>query len=139
VIGSLVAVTGGWLTGLLLYAGLSLALGPAYQTWRSWSFELFALAAVMGAFAMTTWLFAFLPLYLVIPRESALWRPSRSVPLGAFAGAAVIVAFGWFESGLRAPYGLLLVLGAVVGGVSALLASATAHRFSGDGAVRATR
>jgi hypothetical protein len=81
---------------------------------------------------MTIWLFVFLPLYLCVPRHSALWRASVATPLGAVAGALAMLA--WSRLAQPKAPGALVFAGfaAIVGGAACFVASRTAPRCFGE-------
>jgi hypothetical protein len=47
----------------------------------------------MAMFIIPSWLVAFAPLYILVPRKSILWRWYACAPLGGLAGAIIMQSF----------------------------------------------
>ena len=130
-VGSLFAVTVGWGTGFLVFATAYFWNFPRDPSGNAslsrYTFEIAVFAIYMWIFVAPVWLLAFLPLYSLIPRHSALWYWPVSTTLGALVGAVIIYGFALYEhsgdlgnvSGTRE----LSFIAAIVGGVTCLTAS----------------
>ena len=124
VLGSFLSVMAGAIAGAVLTSIF-------FDAW--WNIGFFALALmVVGCFVLPVWLLLVLPLYLLIPRTSILWRPWLCTVGGAALGALLLAGYGTFAWPDWAAVGLLLPIAGVVGGVTALFASLTAHGFHDD-------
>jgi peptidoglycan/LPS O-acetylase OafA/YrhL len=96
--------------------------------WEDFGFCLF----MIGVFVVPVWLFVLLPLYVLLPRSSRLWRPRICTVCGAVSGAILLTLF-FAVSGVE-PFGLLLLflpIALVVGAVTCFVGSATAPYFHG--------
>jgi hypothetical protein len=78
---------------------------------------------VAGTLIFATWLIALVPLYLLVPLQSILWRWPICTICGSASGAAIVLAFG-----PQVP-SIYMMLSALVGGVTCLFASLTKFRF----------
>lgn len=115
---SFVAMTAGW---VVMNVGVSLlwviAAGGNLTGAAGWIlFWWFATALVVGV----AWLVIYLPVYLLVKRESAFWEWRNCVPAGAAIGAGAMLL--WLMlSPAQFPWQLLffLVLPATVGAVAA--------------------
>ena len=120
VLGSFLSALVGWAALNLFVAGSLIVGGNATRgQWVGASF----VAVYSAALVFGTWLLALLPLYLVVPPHSPLWRWPICTCCGALAGAAIMFAF----SG-RPPHDDIL-LAAITAGITCLFGSLTAHRF----------
>jgi hypothetical protein len=82
------------------------------------------------AFALPVWLVALVPLSLFVPSSSVLWRWPVSTACGAAAGALVVaVVFPVLGPGIAREIWFPYTLGAIIGGITCLVASLTRHRF----------
>ena len=104
--GTTVAVLSGWAAGVLFVALVCVVTFPAAHRTSGtvvaslWNTP-FAFAIFMWFFIAPVWVLAFVPLYLLVPRSSVLWRTSLCTTLGALTGVLVMLAlhvFGWFAS-----------------------------------------
>ena len=128
VTGSLLSAAAGWaslnLVGLVIY----LCTESGSGRWRG----PLLLAAYSAAFIFPAWLLALLPLYLLVPPQSVLWRWPVCMACGALAGGGIMLlaALVFWPS---ARLGLeSLIVPAFVGAVSCLFASLTSRHFRND-------
>jgi hypothetical protein len=93
---------------------------------------------LMGVFIVPSWLFAFMPLYMLLPRKSFMWRWYICVPLGGLAGPIIMlspVAYSELHvyhakiTDILSTWPLSLPA-AVVGGVTCLVGTLTFDRFN---------
>ena len=80
------------------------------------------------------WLVALVPLYMLVPRSSLLWRWPICTSCGAVAGAAIMFATD-IRHFLQDPSNNLILTAAVIGGTTCLFGSLTRdffHRDNGD-------
>jgi uncharacterized BrkB/YihY/UPF0761 family membrane protein len=81
--------------GLIAGAGaLTLAFAPveAGSDINGWIFE-FQVCVLFGLpVVMTVWLFVLWPLYMLVPKNSVLWRPVICIVSGGIAGATLLFA-----------------------------------------------
>ena len=83
--------------------------------------------AIYFAIIFIVWLVVLVPLYMLIPLSSILWRWPICTGCGALAGAAIMVAVDVVI--LRTPLNNLIVTAAVVGGTTCLFGSLTRDYF----------
>jgi hypothetical protein len=137
-VGTTVAVIGGWCGALLLCGGLYL-FDAFHQRQHLDSQLLFggtiAMSGFMALFIVPVWVLILVPLYLFVPWHSILWRWPICTACGALAGFAImtlffggIPGFGQLSSGAWDFY----VIAAVVGGVTCLVGALTRHIFKAD-------
>ena len=95
--------------------------------WPDWEVCLFMVAL----FAVPVWLFVLLPLYVLLPRSSSLWRTPICTALGAICGAAIVAAYLVIGGGVIALSMLWFfwVIGALVGAVTCFFGAITADYF----------
>jgi hypothetical protein len=94
--------------------------------WEDWR----ACAFMIGIFAVPVWLLVLLPLYVLLPRSSVLWRPTICTVLGAAAGAILVTIY--FAISPDAPFNLVVIflpIAVVVGAATAFVGAATARYF----------
>jgi len=129
---SIIAAFAGWSTGLVVMACLYLRwilLVPRNTVGRSaWMFlVLYAIISVM--FVYTVWAAVLVPLYLLIPPRSILWRWPSCTVCGGLAGAAIM--FGWGR--IYYPHAVdssrYVMLAAIIGGVTCFTGSITRARL----------
>lgn len=130
-LGSLAAVLVGWGSGLIVVAAFSLFFALRHET--SWSEVLSGLGLyffLIGGFAVPIWLLILLPLYVLLPRTSALWRVSICTVLGTCVGVVIMLAYLLIGGGLAALIlWQLVVIAAVVGGITCFFGAMTADHF----------
>src|SRR5687768_9220636 len=117
VIGSVVAPSIGVLIGVtaMLLAG-----------WTDWR----VCALMIGLFVVPVWLLVLLPLYLLLPCSSALWRPAICTGLGGLSGAILVTIY--FAVSPNAPFALVVLFlpfAVLIGSVICFVGSTTAHFF----------
>jgi hypothetical protein len=134
ILGSFLAALVGYTPPVLLLAIIGL-LDWRHMNAFSWQGEL-AFALIFGKYVFGIWLFVLLPLYLLVPLHSILWRWPVCTACGAVAGA--LIQFTYFRR-----FGSLLPLtgdelvdeipalcvAAFVGATTCLFGSLTVHRF----------
>ena len=86
----------------------------------------------MGFVILPLWLVVLMPLYLFLPRESALWQARFATPLGAAAGGLLVVGLfaltgAWKEDNLF--FGLYALTGAITGGTACYAATKNVSRY----------
>jgi hypothetical protein len=93
---------------------------------------------LMGIFILPSWLLAFMPLYVFMPRKSFMWRWYVCTPLGGLAGAIILLSpVAYSEliiyhakiSDILSTWPLSLPA-AVVGSVTCLVGTLTFDRFN---------
>ena len=131
--GTTVAVLSGWAAGVLFVALVGVVTFPAAHRTSGtvvaalWNTP-FAFAIFMWFFILPVWVLALVPLYLLVPHSSLLWRTSLCTALGALAGVLIMLVlhgFGWFPS----DFWIFCGTAAVVGGVTCFVGSSTMQRF----------
>lgn len=132
-LGSFVAVCAGWLAGVLCVEVFSLAqalLGRVPPDVRTFLLGPLAIGLLLWAFILPVWLLVLIPLYVLVPTTSLLWRAPLCTACGSGAGLLIVAALlfgsGWPVDALG---WLAYASGAVVGGVSCLTGSLTRARF----------
>ncbi len=86
------------------------------------------MATYSAVFVLPTWLVALVPLYLLVPRRSVLWRWPVCTLCGAVAGA--LIMFGFYGPNSRDSYSTVaIILASIVGGITCLFGALTADRF----------
>jgi hypothetical protein len=126
VIGSFISACVGWFTGVLAMGVFELASASSRD--HVWQF-LANHAALAAAFVLPIWLLVLLPLYVLLPKDSALWRVPVCTALGVLSGVAVL-AICFAVTGV--PLSLLWLFGSeagIIGGVTCLFGALTANRF----------
>ncbi len=96
--------------------------------WPDWRACLF----MVGLFVLPVWLLVLLPLYVLLPRQSCLWRPFVCAAFGAGSGAILLTIF--FVVSPDAPLAIIwifLPIALLVGGITCLFGAATADYFHG--------
>ena len=119
VIGSVVAPSIGVLIGVtaMLLAG-----------WTDWR----VCALMIGLFVIPVWLLVLLPLYVLLPRSSALWRPAICTGLGGLSGAILVTIY--FAVSPDAPFELVVLFlpfAVLIGSVICFVGATTARFFHG--------
>lgn len=132
-LGSFVSVTAGWAGGLIVLAAFWLVLSlRSENVWAEVSSGVVVYSAVIGGFAISVWLVILLPLYVLLPDTSPLWRTRVCTALGIIAGGGIVLAYLLIGGGIFALFlWPLVVVGAVVGGVTCLFGASTAPYFRG--------
>lgn len=115
IIGSFVAAVVGSLAGVLAMRLFG------WDDWRT-------CLLMISFFVVPVWLLVLLPLHVLVPRTSRLWRPSISVGVGA-AGAALLLTVYFAFSGVSLLW-LFLPIGVLVGSVAGLVGSAFARSYA---------
>ena len=125
ILGSFVPPFVSWVAFNLLY------LIAAFFLWPSPSWWVGPVIAAMfsGSFIFGTWLLILLPLYLLVPERSVLWRWPLCTFCGALAGAGIIVVWSSIYYPQATDRIGMSVIAAVIGGVTCLVGSLTRHRF----------
>ncbi len=133
VLGSFIAALTGWVGGVIS-ATLLLGVYGAYAAGRvrtdifvavPWLFLFY-----IGAFVVPVWLLALIPLYVLVPRSSALWRPYVCTALGVIAGLLIVaVVFPLPSPNTAKEIWVPYTLGAIVGGITCFTGAVTVDRF----------
>ena len=129
IVGSLLAVLIGWLSGVLVFAGFGIHSGLLNA--QEIALDFLGLGIVflyMGAYIIPVWLVILLPVYTFLSADSPFWRPTYCTVLGVAAGAAIISIFPvarWSSP----DWIVYFIMAAVVGGISCCIASLTVHYF----------
>jgi hypothetical protein len=106
-------------------AGVVVMLLFGWPDWRICAF-------MVGIFVVPVWLLVLLPLYVLLPRSSRLWRPGLCSALGAAAGAILITTY--FAVSPDAPFELVVIflpIAVLIGAVTAFIGAVTARYFHG--------
>jgi RsiW-degrading membrane proteinase PrsW (M82 family) len=85
-------------------------------------------AMYSAAFVFATWLVALVPLYLLVPLRSSLWRWPICTICGALSGALIMFAFYGPKSPDRSST-VTIIFASISGGVTCLFAALTFERF----------
>ena len=139
ILGSFLSAFVGWTAVSTYYAVLTVissvrfvshvSPSSAGSVWQQ-SLGYFAIFAVVSAiFIFGTWSLALLPLYILVPLHSILWRWPVCTICGFTAGAAIILVIGRMSSSPQAHVWPYVLLAGIVGGVTCLFGSLTRHRF----------
>jgi hypothetical protein len=89
-------------------------------------------AFMISLFAVPVWLLILLPVSVWLPPSSRLWHPFVCAPLGAVAGAAMLVVYFLLQGSDALDLAALFApVGAIVGGVTCLVGSITARYLHG--------
>ena len=134
-LGTALAVLGGWLAALLFCGALYL-FGPSQQRQPMDAGLLFGgtimMSWFMAWFIVPVWVVILIPLYLFVPPHSTFWRWPVCTACGALAGFTImavffggIPGFGQLSSGAWDFY----ILAAIIGGITCLIGSLTRHIF----------
>ena len=131
-LGSALSAFVGWLTvnifilifGIIATRGIS-APGPsAHERWAGTAI----VGLVSFVFIFGTWFVALIPLYLLVPLNSWLWRWYVCTACGAISGLMVIYVVNQLTTP-QAHWGFAGLLGAIAGGVTCLFGSLTVRCF----------
>src|SRR5689334_21204406 len=95
-LGTIVAVVGGWLAALIL-CGALYVFGPSHQREPMDAGGLFwgtiAMSWFMAWFIVPVWVVSLIPLYLFVPLRSILWQWPVCSACGALAGFLIMTVF----------------------------------------------
>jgi hypothetical protein len=84
----------------------------------------------MAAFIIPVWLVVLVPLYVLIPADSILWRWPLCTALGAIGGLVALVVGTWLLTrDFFVEEWSFYVMAAIVGSVTCLIGSLTKHWF----------
>jgi hypothetical protein len=128
ILGSFLAACVGWLPLNLIALIISL-LDWRHTSVTGWG-TVIAVAIASAQFIFGTWLILLVPLYLLVPLRSVLWRWPICTLCGALGGA--LIQFSWWRwygapfSNQEVPS---LVGAAFIGAITCLFGSLTAKRF----------
>ena len=122
------SVTAGWSVVWLwlAYLGLRLHSPSASREWLAFSLIVLIVSSV---FVFGTWAVLFLPVYLLVPRQSVLWRWPVCTACGAASGAAIMFAFVRITSPHAVGGWIYEIVAALVGGITCLVASLSARHY----------
>jgi hypothetical protein len=82
--------------------------------WTEWR----TCALMIGLFVVPVWVLVLLPLYVLLPRTSFLWRPATCTGLGAISGALLVTLY--FAVSPDVAFGLVVLFlpfSIIIGGV----------------------
>jgi hypothetical protein len=85
---SFLSALAGWATGMIFFAALifdTSLLGSTYKF-----DELLFIGIILGPYVLEIWLVALLPLSLLVPEKSFLWKPGSLILIGIFAGPLIV-------------------------------------------------
>ena len=129
---SFLSAKAGWFVGVL---ALVIHAHADFAFTRSYFRGIAALASWVGIVIFPVWLIALLPLYLLIPRRSVLWRPWLCAACGAIAGAVILFVLAWWSfcvygraslaDALRLPF---LYVGPIIGATTCICGSILKRR-----------
>ena len=125
-LGTLVAVLGGWFAGILSTA--IVAFTGIGGTQRDAALEgTIVTSLAMWIFIAPVWLVALVPLYFFVPRSSWLWRPYICTSFGAVGGLVSVAMYTQanFDYYMASFY----AVAAVVGAVTCFVGAITRDRF----------
>ena len=131
VFGSVVCICVGIIAGLVVWLVFGLCVNleslPVYKILSRLGGPLELTAAV----ALPIWALILLPVYVLLPRRSVLWRPVVCTMLGGVAGAVIAFLAMFLLGGLETVAGLwiCLIIGIVVGAVTCWFGAATVDYF----------
>jgi hypothetical protein len=127
ILGSALSALAGWIT--LCLATIAVV---AFEPDRSVSEQLAEITftcAYAAIFVGVTWLLALLPLYLVLPLRSLLWRWYVCTGFGILAGGIIMYVFVRCDPLGSTTDLLFILLAAITGGTTCLFGSLTARYF----------
>jgi hypothetical protein len=128
VFGSFLAAFVGWLPFnlILVVIGVVDWRHTSVTGWRT----MIAFALMSAKFVFTTWLVLLLPLYLLVPLGSVLWRWPVCTVCGGLCGGLIQFAFWrWYGAPFTVDEVPSLVGAAFIGAITCLFGSLTARRF----------
>jgi hypothetical protein len=130
ILGSFVAVVTGWFAALaFLMACMVLRNLQHAHTLTGQQilgyFEMYAF--FMACLIVPVWLLVLIPLYILLPSSSILWRSPICTVCGVFAGE--IIMFAFYRGDLDRVLMYHYVMAGMVGGVACLTASLTRRQF----------
>ncbi len=131
--GSFVATSVGWSSGLLVIAAFASAAALRGDLpWREVPVGVVGYCFLIGLFVVPIWLFILLPLYVLLPSTSHLWRTPICTALGLAVGIGIMFAY-LSMGGIEVPMALwqITVTGSIVGGVTCFFGARTATYFRG--------
>jgi hypothetical protein len=125
-LGTLVAVIGGWCAGVAMTALIAFTGMGGAQPEAAVGATLYS-AVFMWIWIVPVWIVVLIPLYLFIPRSSWLWHPVACTLLGALGGigSAAVSTHGNFDPGMLTFY----LVAMAVGGATCLTGAVTRNRF----------
>jgi ABC-type uncharacterized transport system permease subunit len=129
ILGSFLSTLSGWFA---LNGFISVSTIMNHQESSDWWYFPIAFAIYSAMFIFGTWLLVLLPLYLLVPLRSSLWRWYICTPCGVASGAAIMFAFTRYTSPQATDWPVYVILAAIVGGITCLFGSLTSHRFHYD-------
>jgi len=130
ILGSALSAAVGWLAlnifvlGVLAIEALQREQPSNYSWWLGSAF----IAPYSALFVFGTWLVLLIPLYLLIPLRSVLWRWPVCTFCGAIAGGLIMSAF-YGSNSPDSGSTMMIVLASATGAVTCLFGALTARRF----------
>lgn len=134
ILGSFLSVFVGWIVLMIYIQGTTkpnpeISVGDMIAEFWAGVGMIESLASIT---MFLTWLVGFLPLYLLIPLHSTLWRWPICTICGAFAGASLMLIISLALSSSGEPWADLVrpsIIAAGIGWITCLFASLTRHHF----------
>ena len=132
--GTALAVVSGWAAAVVFVALEGFVTFPAAHRNEDtvvaalWKTPI-AFGIFIWFFILPVWVLVLVPLYLLVPSTSVLWRRSVCTALGALAASAIMLAlhvFGWFD---RDELWFFCATAAIVGAATCFVGSVTRDRF----------
>jgi hypothetical protein len=87
------------------------------------------LGGIAGCFIFLTWIIVLVPLYLLIPLDSFLWKWPVCSICGVLSGGVIMSVYGRITVSLANQMDPLVILAAMVGGMTCLFGSLTRNHF----------
>ena len=110
---------------------ISAILGIALMRLGGWT-DWRACGLMIGLFVIPVWLWVLLPLYVLLPASSGLWRPLTCTSLGAISGAILVTIYCALSRDTSFELVVLyLPFAAIVGSVSCFVGALAARFFHG--------
>jgi hypothetical protein len=137
-LGSSLSALAGWVSVMLIEIISSSVtyrhLDPALRSTAWWYNPGFyaVIGVVAGAFIFGTWLVLLVPVYVLVPARSVLWRWPVSSTCGVVSGAIIMWVFCHLNSP-QADWKGPTLLAAIAGGITCLFASLTRKWFRSPG------
>jgi hypothetical protein len=96
--------------------------------WTDWR----ACGLMTGLFVIPVWLWVLLPLLILLPGSSRLWRPAICTAMGGISGAILLTIYFALSPDAPAEFVVLyLPFAVVIGSVTCLVGALTARFFHG--------
>jgi hypothetical protein len=129
VIGSITAAFVGCLAGAVTMEIVDLIFNYGRWPERGFMRGIATDFAIIGVFVFVVWLLILLPLYLLAPRSSKLWRPWICAGLGGLSGAVILLGYFVIVSVPPDIIWLFLPSAITTGAVTCLIGASTTRFF----------